>query len=350
MNILLTSVGRRSYLVEYFKEALAGRGEVHVSNSSSLNPAFRCADHSVVTPLAYSKEYIPFLLDYCRQHRIVALLSLLDLDLPVLAAHREQFAAIGTRVLVSDAQVIATCNDKWRTYQFLQENGFNAPATWLSPAAACREGARFPLLVKPRWGMGSLSIFEADDEEELALLFQKASRLTLSSSMLKYEAGQDARHCVVVQQKLAGQEYGLDVINDLEGRHQATIVKKKLAMRAGETDCAQVVASPLLEEVGRKLSAALGHIGNLDVDVFVAEGRPYVLELNARFGGGYPFSHLAGVHLPKAIIAWLAGEAVAPSLLEARAGVVGQKDLVIRDITAISHLTKKMGGVVGIRT
>ena len=33
MNILLTSAGRRTYLVEYFKEALAGHGKVYASNS-----------------------------------------------------------------------------------------------------------------------------------------------------------------------------------------------------------------------------------------------------------------------------------------------------------------------------
>ena len=73
MNILLTSVGRRTYLVEYFKEALKDRGEIHVSNSTSLSPAFLKADHYVITPLIYSKEYIPFLLDYCKNNKISAL-------------------------------------------------------------------------------------------------------------------------------------------------------------------------------------------------------------------------------------------------------------------------------------
>lgn len=337
MNILLTSVGRRSYLVDYFKEALGKGGEVYVSNSNGMNPAFCRADHSVITPLIYSDEYIPFLLDYCRKNHIAALLSLLDMDLPVLAAHREQFEAIGTKLLVSDANVIAICNDKWLAYRFLRRNDFKAPNTWLSPDEARSGGAGFPLLCKPRWGMGSLSIFEAEDEAELTVLFQKAVRLTLRSPMLKYEAGQDARHCVVVQEKLNGQEYGLDVINDLNGKYQATIVKKKLAMRAGETDCAQVVVSPLLERLGRKISAALRHIGNLDVDVFMVAGEPYVLEMNARFGGGYPFSHLAGADLPKAIVGWLAGKNVQSDCFEVEKNVVGQKDLVIRDITPIPY-------------
>jgi carbamoyl-phosphate synthase large subunit len=64
MNILLTSVGRRSYLVKYFKEALGKDGEVHVSNSIAITPSFIYADKSVVTPLIYENGYIPFLLNF----------------------------------------------------------------------------------------------------------------------------------------------------------------------------------------------------------------------------------------------------------------------------------------------
>ena len=334
MNLLLTSVGRRSYLVKYFKEALEGKGQVHVSNSTGVNPCFHQADHSVVTPLVYSEEYIPFLLDYCQKHHIDAVLSLLDLDLPVLAAHKERFEEIGVRLLVSDSRVIEICNDKWKTYQFLCDNGFHAPATWIDMDALRGEEMRFPLFIKPRWGMGSLSIYDAENEQELSVLFQKTKNAIKRSAMLKYEAKQDMEQCVLIQEKLNGQEYGLDVINDLAGNYQTTIVKKKLAMRAGETDCAQVQDVPFLKELGRKISAALGHIGNLDVDVFVVDGEPYVLEMNARFGGGYPFSHLAGVNLPRAIVSWLEGKPTQPELLQATANMTGHKDLSIVDITA----------------
>lgn len=333
MNLLLTSVGRRSYLVKYFKEALDGNGQVHVSNSSGLSPAFPYADHSVVTPLAYSDSYIPFLLEYCQKNNIDAILSLLDLDLPVLAAHREQFAAVGTRLLISDSKVIEICNDKWLSYQFLRENEFQTPTTWISLEAFHNDGGHFPVLIKPRWGMGSLSIFEAENEMELTVLFHKAKKATLCSPMLRYEAGQDMERCVVIQEKLNGQEYGLDIINDLTGKYQTTIVKKKLAMRAGETDCAQVEDVPVLKRLGQKISSVLGHIANLDADVFMADGKPYVLEMNARFGGGYPFSHLAGVDLPRAIVAWMDGKNVHPGILEAKINIIGHKDIVIQNIT-----------------
>ena len=70
------------------------------------------------------------------------------------------------------------------------------------------------------------------------------------------------------------------------------------------------------------------------MDVFVTEDAVYVLELNARFGGGYPFSHLAGVNLPKAIIKWLSGEALTDELVVKKTGLYAQKDIRMIDITS----------------
>lgn len=334
MNILLTSVGRRSYLVEYLKKALAGAGEVHISNSSNITPAFLCADHSTMTPLIYSDEYIPFLLDYCEKHSINAIIPLLDMDLPMLAQHRKEFTDIGTTLIVSDIDVIRTCNDKWVAYQFLRENGFNTPQTWFDLAGceeACfTETATFPLIIKPRWGMGSLNVYEAENQQELRVFYQKAKREVVHSPMLKYEAAQDKKRCVIIQEKLEGQEYGLDIINDLNRVYQGTIVKKKLAMRAGETDCAQIVDTPELKALGEDLGNKLGHIANLDVDVFLSNGKPYILEMNARFGGGYPFSHVAGVDLPQAIIKWLRGQTPDAELFEPKIGLLAHKDIAVR--------------------
>ena len=125
LNILFTSVGRRSYLVEYFKNALGGRGQVHVANSSNMSPAFLVADCHVITPLIYDSGYIPFLLEYCKNNNINAIISLFDIDLPILSANKEQFNKIGTQIIVSDMNVIDICNDKWKTFKFLKDCGIN---------------------------------------------------------------------------------------------------------------------------------------------------------------------------------------------------------------------------------
>ena len=121
MNILLTSVGRRSYMVNYFKDALKGIGLVHAANSNKTY-AMQLADKSLITPLIFDESYIDFLLNYCIENNINAIISLFDIDLPILATHRTQFAQCGIDVLVSDYETTQICNDKWLTYLFLKEN------------------------------------------------------------------------------------------------------------------------------------------------------------------------------------------------------------------------------------
>lgn len=129
-----------------------------------------------------------------------------------------------------------------------------------------------------------------------------------------------------------GQEYGMDVINDLNGNFASVSVKVKYAMRSGETDCAITVCNEDIADIGKRLSGFSKHPGNLDVDVFVVDEKPYVLEMNARFGGGYPFSHIAGVNLPKAIVQWLHQKEVDAHMLKARMNVTSQKDIVIVEL------------------
>ncbi len=333
MNILLTSVGRRGYLVQYFKEALNGRGLVHVSNSTNITPAFSYADKSVVTPLIYDSEYIDFLINYCKEQDISAIISLFDVDLPVLARNKKKFLEQGIKVIVSDLNVINICNDKWNTYKFLTKNHIRCPQTYLSVEEAeaniKNKTLDFPLIVKPRWGMGSIAVFVAANIEELDIFYKKVKR-DIQNSYLKYEAACDLEHSVIIQEMLRGQEYGLDIINDLEGQYQNTVVKLKYAMRSGETDCAKTVDSPVLRKLGGQLSDLMRHIGNLDCDVFIVDGAPFVLEMNARFGGGYPFSHAAGVDLPLAIVQWLKGEYINSDILEADYNILSHKDIAIK--------------------
>lgn len=330
MNILLTSVGRRSYLVSYFKKALDSNGEVHVANSSDASPAFLVADHSVVSPLIYNSEYIPFLKNYCIQNKIDIIVSLFDIDLPILAKYKEEFQKIGVRVIVSSEEVINVCNDKWKTFEYMSSKGFCMPKTYItidSAYEALRKNViKYPVIVKPRWGMGSIGVYEAENDAELTVLYNKTVS-NIKRTYLHFESEQDLNRSVIIQEKLSGQEYGLDVINNLNGSYRNTIVKKKIAMRAGETDCAETINDYNLISLGEKIANTLHHIANLDVDVFLCNDKAFILEMNARFGGGYPFSHMAGVDLPKAIVKWIKNEEVPISMLTAEIGVCCQKDL-----------------------
>lgn len=335
VNILLTSVGRRSYLVEYFKEALEGKGNIHVINNTDITPAFKCSDYSSICPSIYEKGYIEFLKEYCIENKISAIISLFDIDLPILSKNKQVFEKIGTKVIVSDKSIIDVCNDKWLTYKYLTDNNFNTPKTYISLDDALKDIdlglISYPLIIKPRWGMGSISVYEVDNEDELRILYNKSIK-NIMNTYLKYESREQLEQSVIIQEKLSGQEYGLDIINDLKGNYQNTIVKKKHAMRSGETDCAKTVNNKQLKLLGEKLSKKLHHIANLDTDIFLVGEKPYILEMNARFGGGYPFSHLAGVNLPKAIISWIEDKECNKELLIENYDIVGHKDINMVEI------------------
>jgi carbamoyl-phosphate synthase large subunit len=150
-------------------------------------------------------------------------------------------------------------------------------------------------------------------------------RQQLAGTILAAASASDLERAVLIQERLLGQEYGLDVVNDLHGRYVTTFARCKLAMRAGETDRAVTVESHEFDRLGATIGQQLGHVGNLDCDVFLAEDRLYALELNPRFGGGYPFSHVAGADLPAALIAWASGEVPDPRWLRVRFGVTSAK-------------------------
>lgn len=86
------------------------------------------------------------------------------------------------------------------------------------------------------------------------------------------------------------------------------------------TDKAQTVDNADIRAIGQTLGMNLRHIGNLDVDIFEKDGTYYVLELNPRFGGGFPFSYEAGVNFPGAIIEWLKGNEIDENMLQPRYG------------------------------
>ncbi len=311
MNILFTCAGRRHYLLQFFKEVLGDNGRIIGADMQLSAPALVLADKAIAVPGVYAENYIDALIQICKDEHVDAIISLNDLELPILASARERFEACGAKLIVSSDEVIDICFDKWKTFDFAKAHGFDTPKTYLSVEAvkeAIKAGeVNYPLVVKPRWGSASVGIDFPDNEEELELSY-RLQRLKLKNTILGEVSGQDIENAIIIQEKIKGKEFGVDILNDLNGKPRVVYVKEKLAMRAGETDKAVLRDIPGLEAAGFRLGEALGHIGNLDCDFFVKDDKFYLLELNPRFGGGYPFSQMAGANFPAAIIKWLKGE------------------------------------------
>jgi len=332
MNILFTSAGRRTYIVEYFQEVLKPiGGKVFVVNSDSDAPAMWVANSCARAPMIHDPDYPDFLLKYSLENQIDCIIPLFDLDLPVLADLKEVFLRDKIHIIVADKWICEMANDKWQTQSFLKVHGFPTRPSFLTLSDclhSLKKGkAAFPFFVKPRWGMGSIGLFKAEDLRELEFYFLKVSK-EIQNSYLNDISKAD--QSVLIQEGFPGKEYGLDIINDLDGNYLTTIVKEKLAMRSGETDVAITIDEPILVALGKKIAGIARHPGNMDVDVFFDGVDPFILEFNPRFGGGYPFSHQAGANLPQVIVDCLLGKEIkVKQYLQPRMGVKSMKGIAL---------------------
>lgn len=334
MNVLFTCAGRRTYLLKYFKENMSAEDKVVATDMQLTAPALQVADVKLQVPAVYAQDYIDKTLAICKEQKIDALISLNDLELPILAEQKARFEEIGVKVIVSDPQVIDIAFDKYKTAQWVESIGLNAPKTYVTLASAKEALVKgiiaFPLFMKPRWGSGSIGLETIDDMEELDIYYHLLMKKIKKTILATASVGDEY---IMIQEKLTGNEFGLDVMNDLECNNVAVSVKQKLAMRAGETDKAITVDLPEVREIGATIGRNLKHIGNLDVDIMQrANGDYCVLELNPRFGGGYPFSYEAGANMPMAILQWLKGEKVDASLLQPEYGKMFAKNDYLMEI------------------
>lgn len=310
MNILFTCAGRRNYLINYFKIANNGHGKILATDVQYNAPALIDADIALLVPDIYNENYIPALEKIIKDYRVTALISLNDLELPILAKHKTKLEAAGAKVLISDPKVIDITFDKWKTFKFIEGIGLKTPKTYLTLSSAqnaLENGElKFPLVLKPRWGSASIGIEFPDSLKELNLSYE-LQKLKLRKSILNDASQNDFEQSIIIQEKLDGIEYGMDVLNDFDGNYYGSFLREKLSMRSGETDKAITVVSKVMESIGKQIGTQLKHNGTMDCDLFLCGEDLYVLELNPRFGGGYPFSHEGGINTAAIYLEWLKG-------------------------------------------
>jgi carbamoyl-phosphate synthase large subunit len=306
MRILLSSVGRRGYLVKYFKQAVGNAGEVWGADSSSYAPAFRYCDHVMLLPRVGEAGYGDKLLALCRKNKIDMVVPLIDPELEVLAAHYDEFRSNGVMAVVSPARTIDIAFDKYQTWLHAKQAGIDVPETVTTIEEALKfiSAGKFawPVMVKPRRGSASMYVYNCRNEDELQLAF---------------------RNCPapMIQQFISGDEYGYDIFCDSDFKPVSVFCKLKLAMRAGETDKAVSVNDKKLIDLGVKIARAFPMFGPADVDVRTGNKGPVLLEINPRFGGGYPCSHLCGADFPAKLIAICKGQKLIPNIGGYKAGV-----------------------------
>jgi carbamoyl-phosphate synthase large subunit len=330
-NVLITSVGRRNYLVRWFQDAVQDRGGlVVVSDADEHASAVSEGDQYVRLPHADDPTYAAQLLKVCREQSIALAISLNDFELSRWSQlHMCDFAAVGTVVLTLGKASQSLVEDKYAMATTFSSAGIDVPETHL--ASEVLRGDAFhglppKVVVKNRFGSGSAGLYLCA-RSDLRSVLSYALRATSDRFGRRIHDPEVAAQHVVVQPTVRGVEYGVDVVNNFSSKLAGVCARRKLRMRAGETDRAESVDPGPFVSTAQAISGLLQHRGLVDVDVVVddADGRCWVLDVNPRFGGGYPFSHLAGADAPAAYIAWLEEPDLEGPWLSYRNGVVAAK-------------------------
>ena len=280
MNFLILSCGTRDKVVQYFRKALAGEGKIIATDCSPYAPALYEADAHYIVPRITEPGYIETIFDICKKEQIKGVISLIDPELSLIAKYKEEFVALGVTVIESSYELCERTLNKWEMYQWMTTHGYPCAKSYIDietfKEAIEKKEICFPVFVKPAKGSASLHISVANDMETVELLFG-------------HEDG------MMIQEFMKGQEIGVDCYIDLISKEVVSIFsKKKLVMRAGETDKAISFRDEKLFAEVEKFVLENGFEGQIDIDIFEKDGVYYFSEVNPRFGGGYPHAYECG--------------------------------------------------------
>ena len=294
MNFLILSAGTRNKIVQYFKKELNGKGLVVATDCSKLAPAIYEADKYYIVPRIDDKDYLNCILDICIKEKINGLISLIDPELSLISKNIEKFKEIGVKPILSDYEKVDMCFNKYKMYQFLVKNNINTARSYIHKEEFYKDLENklieFPVFVKPIEGSASININKVNNKEELETLWNRESGL-------------------LIQQFMNGEELGADVYIDMISNEIVSIfTKKKIKMRAGETDKSVSIKDEELFLFIKDFVERAKFKGIIDIDIFKIDGKYYISEVNPRFGGGYPHAYESKVNIPRMIINNLEGK------------------------------------------
>ena len=276
MNILITNPGRKNYFLDFLldiKKKYINKLNIHIADISNNCSTFHMNKslHTHILPsFKNKKKYSNELTNLVKKNQIKLIIPVTDLDLRILSELKRNLNRINCVPIISDKEIINVCINKRLTFNFLKKNQLQTPEVYNNVSA---KTIRFPVILKDLEGNGSKGL----------QLIEKSRDLISKKTKKK-----------LIQKFIYGQEYNLDILNDLKGQYLDHCCKLKIEMRDGETFKAKIVKNKKIDKLAKVISKKLKHIGNLDCDLIFSKKKFYILDLNPRFGGGYAFTHISG--------------------------------------------------------
>jgi len=299
-NILLSSGGRRIGLLQCFRDSLRRRrqhAEVSMTDAGTTAPLAFVADRAHRVPRVGDPGYLAAVKKICVESSIRLLVPTIDTELPVYAPASAELCSTGTTVAISGPDTVTICGDKVATHEWLTANGFPT-VQQTTPAGALAAGWRLPLIAKPRNGSASLGVRKIETRLELRALEERAG-----------SAADPAKDMTIVQEIAEGKEFTINVYVNRAGRCICAVPHWRMETRGGEVSKGVTVKDAPLIALARQVAESLpGAWGPLNIQCFRSPaGAVKIIEINARFGGGYPLAHYAGARFTDWLLDEIAG-------------------------------------------
>jgi len=286
-NVLITSAGRRGKLVSLFQQELRKLlpdGKVFATDHRpDLSVACHLADGAFAVARVDDAEYIPQLQDLCESHAVGLIVPTIDPELELLARQRDEFAAAGVQIAISSAEFVGVCRDKRRTPTWFAGRGLTAPR--LVNARAVTD---FPIFAKPYNGSCGQGV------RVVALPSELTPNLLDDPRMMFVEYLSPAEH----------DEYTVDMYYSHDGELRCLVPRLRIETRAGEVSKSRTARIDAIDMLLDRLGSVDGARGCITLQIFVHRRSDviYGIEVNPRFGGGYPLSYEAGANFPRWLI------------------------------------------------
>ena len=277
-HILITSAGQRVALVKDFQETLKRffpDGKVYTTDMNPrLAPAAYVSDGCFDVPRCTSEDYIESLLTICLGNEIGLIVPTIDTELAILSANKEVFAKQGITVSVSDYDFVMMCRDKRNTGEFFEKHGIRVPK------AIDKYHPTFPLFAKPYDGSLSTNLHYIKNAEELTEEILNDSKLLFMEYI----------------DKEVYKEYTVDMYYGRDHKVKCIVPRERIKIRAGEINKGMSEKEPLTQYLLDRLETIEGCIGCICIQLFLNPQIDDVvgIEINPRFGGGYPQTYAAG--------------------------------------------------------
>lgn len=276
-NVLILSAGRRVELAQSFKFELNARSLTSKLFATDLRPELSAAcqvvDFSIKAPRITDSDYLAFLLEACEAHSIGLVIPTIDTELLLLAQHRKLFSSRGIHLVVSDESLVMMCRDKRLTAGLFDQLNIDAPEIYE------RSAIKFPCFAKPYDGSSGVGAISIETSSRL-------SKSILDNEKMMFMELIDGSHA----------EFTVDAYYSRDGILKCLVPRERLEVRAGEISKGITRRHHVYDYLLPRLQRIKGARGCITLQLFASRdtGRYAAIEINPRFGGGYPLTDSAG--------------------------------------------------------